>query len=124
MEQKHTPGPYRIEKPCGFPYTGTYIVPDKACDSKGFPFFIAEIRQLREKEESDANADLFVAAPSTARQRDEFRSLLIKCYQYMQGTKHGPDAITLTEELYKTMEKIGIVGTASAAISDAEKEKV
>ena len=61
-----------------------------------------------------ANADLIAAAPTTAQQRDEFRRLLIKCYQYMTGMKPGPDAATLTKELQDTMDKIGITGTAKA----------
>jgi len=53
----HTKGKWTIEVPCGFPYTGLYIVP---VIRKDFPFYIAEIRQLREREESEANANHIV----------------------------------------------------------------
>lgn len=53
MEAKHTPLPWTIETPCGFPYSGLYVVP---VARKDFPFHIAKIRQLRESEESEANA--------------------------------------------------------------------
>ena len=57
---KYTEGPWTIEVPCGFPYSGIYIVPTVR---KDFPFHIAQIRQLREREESEANAQLIAAAP-------------------------------------------------------------
>lgn len=67
----HTEGPWDIEYPCGFPYTGTYIVSHKANEKKGFHHYILEVRQLRERAESDANAALVRAAPALLRQRDE-----------------------------------------------------
>lgn len=56
----HTKGKWTIETPCGFPYSGLYVVP---VIRKDFPCYIAKIRQLREKEESEANARLIAAAP-------------------------------------------------------------
>ncbi len=49
----HTKGKWTIETPCGFPYSGLYIVP---VIRKDFPYHIAKIRQLRESKESEANA--------------------------------------------------------------------
>lgn len=57
---EHTKGDWTIETPCGFPYSGLYVVP---VVRKDFPCYIAKIRQLREREESEANACLIVAAP-------------------------------------------------------------
>ncbi len=54
---EHTKVPWTIESPCGFPYSGIYIVP---VVRKDFPFYIAQIRQLREREESEANAEHIV----------------------------------------------------------------
>lgn len=62
MESKHTPGPWAIEHPCGFPYTGTYIVSHKGNDAKNFHHFIAEVRQLRDHDETEANTELLVRA--------------------------------------------------------------
>lgn len=56
----YTKGPWTIETPCGFPYSGLYVVP---VIRKDFPCHIAQIRQLREREESEANACLIAAAP-------------------------------------------------------------
>ena len=56
---KHTKTPWTTESPCGFPYSGIYIVPES---SKDFPFHIAQIRELREDEETDANAEFIVTA--------------------------------------------------------------
>ena len=56
----YTKGEWTIEIPCGFPYSGLYVVP---IIRKDFPCHIAKIRQLREREESEANAYLIAAAP-------------------------------------------------------------
>lgn len=56
----YTKGEWTIETPCGFPYSGIYVVP---VVRKDFPFHIAQVRQLREREESEANARLIAAAP-------------------------------------------------------------
>ncbi len=56
----YTKGPWTIEVPCGFPYSGLYIVP---VVRKDFPFYVAKIRLLREIEESEANARLIAASP-------------------------------------------------------------
>lgn len=61
-QQAHTPGKLEIEHPCGFPYTGTYLVSHQANDKKHFHHFIAEVRQLRERGESLANAKRLRAA--------------------------------------------------------------
>lgn len=67
-----TKGPWTIETPCGFPYSGLYVVP---VVRKDFPCYIAQIRQLREHEESEANACLIAAAPD----------LLKACGEYSKG---------------------------------------
>ena len=61
---KITQGEWAIETPCGFPYTGIYIVSHKANDNKDFHSFIAEIRQYRKSSEGKANAD-FIANAKT-----------------------------------------------------------
>lgn len=68
---EHTEGEWEIERPCGFPYTGIYIVSHKANNNKTFHHFIAEVRQLREHAESEANAVLIAQAPTLLRQRAE-----------------------------------------------------
>lgn len=60
MSSKFTKSEWTIETPCGFPYSGLYVVP---IVRKDFPYHIAKIRQLREREESEANACLIAAAP-------------------------------------------------------------
>lgn len=57
---KHTQGKWTLESPCGFPYSGLYVVP---VIRKDFPCYIAQVRQLRERKESEANAHLIAAAP-------------------------------------------------------------
>lgn len=74
----HTEGPWDIEHPCGFPYTGTYIVSHKANEKKGFHHYILEVRQLRERAESDANAALVKAAPTLLSQRNALVRVLEK----------------------------------------------
>ena len=118
MSEQHTRGPWAIERvkspdndtlvyarigPVGrgsIAYSGVYG------DKKG--------NAKLSESEAEANAQLIAAAPETAQQRDEFRGLLIKCYQYMTGQKPRPDAAMLTKELHETMDKIGITGTAKA----------
>ncbi len=58
---EHTKGEWTIETPCGFPYSGLYVVP---VVRKDFPYYIAQIRQLREREESEANARLIASSPA------------------------------------------------------------
>lgn len=57
----HSKLPWELESPCGFPYSGIYIVPKVR---KDFPCYIAQIREMRmgECEESDANANLIITA--------------------------------------------------------------
>lgn len=75
MTQKHTPGPWDIERPCGFPYTGIYVVSHKANHDKQFHSFIAEVRQYRESHEAEANARLIAQAPALLAERDRLREI-------------------------------------------------
>lgn len=59
---ERTGGKWEIEQPCGFPYTGIYIVSHKANNDKGFHSFIVEVRQYRERGEAKANADFICKA--------------------------------------------------------------
>lgn len=62
---KHTPEEeeWTIEKPCGCPYSGTYIVAKNYPANQPFYPIIAEIRQYREREVSDRRARLIAKAP-------------------------------------------------------------
>jgi len=65
MMGKHTEGPWEIERPCGFPYTGIFIVSPAANDRRAYHSFVVEVRQHRAlDEESEANARLIAAAPT------------------------------------------------------------
>lgn len=51
----------------------------------------------------------------------KFKSVLIHCYQYMTGTKPGPDITTITTELQKTMDDLGITGIGTTIASGNTK---
>ncbi|KKL88948.1 hypothetical protein LCGC14_1919590 [marine sediment metagenome] len=72
---EYTEGPWTIETPCGFPYSGLYVVP---VARKDFPCYITQIRQLREREESEANARLIAAAPDLYKACEKNRMYLAK----------------------------------------------
>ena len=64
-DQKHSPLPWTLERPCGFPYTGLYIVESESTRTKidyehSYPFHIAKIRLVRNSQEGEANAELIV----------------------------------------------------------------
>lgn len=55
----------------------------------------------------------------------ESKSVLIHCYQYMMGNKPGPNAATLTCELQKIMDELGVTGISkSAALAEMESKEV
>ncbi len=89
-----TKGKWTIETPCGFPYSGLYIVP---VIRKDFPYYIAKIRQLRERKESEANAFLIAAAPETKQQRDD---LLAAC-------ELSINLLEAVNDLHKGLKSIG-----------------
>lgn len=86
----YTKGKLEIERPCGFPYTGIYIVSHQANNDKDFHSFIAEVRQYREEGEGEANAER-----------------LVKCWNEYDELKAKAachdDLVTVSHNLTKTM---------------------
>lgn len=85
---EHTKGEWTIETPCGFPYSGLYVVP---VVRKDFPYHIAQIRQLRERKESEANACLIAAAPDLLEACKYSHTLLLR------GIGQSTHAVALLE---------------------------
>ena len=101
---EHTEGEWTIEYPCGFPYSGTFIVP---VIRKDFPYYIAEIRQLREHDESFANAELIASAPTLKVKADLFDDEAIKVCQMVDSSifqdRDGEWQLSRPIELLKTI---------------------
>ena len=108
---EHTKGEVTIETPCGFPYSGLYIVP---VIRKDFPFHIAEIRQLREREESEANAERLVLCWNS---HDD---LLIACEAWERAVKKGE---IMTKDLGTEMLIGDAIELTKAAIAKAQPSK-
>lgn len=102
----HTKGKWTIETPCGFPYSGLYVVP---VVRKDFPCYIAQVRQLREREESEANARLIAAAPA----------LLAACEAWEKAVKHGE---IMTKDLGTEVLTCEAIEKTKAAIAATKKE--
>ena len=110
MTDPKTPGPWEIERPCGFPYTGIYIVSHSSNDKKEFHHFIAEVRQLRESGESLANAKYIVdscnAAPAVAAELERVKGLLERVVSVHDDHQLIFNVIGECDDSYKLMDEI------------------
>lgn len=106
----YTKGKWTIEIPCGFPYSGLYVVP---VIRKNFPYHIAKIRQLRKREESEANARLIAAAPD----------LLAACKIGLAIARWTEDVRGVPKALVEDIKKIeAIIKEAEGTHGHKEKE--